>query len=299
MGTYSAPPHTHGAPPTQGYAAPPTQGYAAPPTQGYAAPQNQDYGAPMSYGYGAAPNHGYGYGPPSSSPYYPPYGGMMSPYGSPFGSPFGQGVTLSPRKMMMARMILAQDGLEQDEVVKILMMQHQDPWTMQEIAFVINIMNSKECEEGDQNCDDADQNSAKNRLEQLVAAMYGFGNRKLSVDVSYGSVPAEWQYLNKYHGIRHPLANTWFGPGYGLPGLPSHLAHTAPSSPYGVPAGPYYGVANGQAAVPGYTPGYGPPPTYGPLPTYGPPPTYGQAPAPQQPAPLQPQAGAEEPAPVT
>ena len=138
--TYSAPTHTHGAPPTQGYAAPPTQGYAAPPTQGYAAPQTQDYGAPMSYGYGAAPNHGYGYGPPSSSPYYPPYGGMMSPYGSPFGSPFGQGVTLSPRKMMMARMILAQDGLEQDEVVKILMMQHQDPWTMQEIAFVINIM---------------------------------------------------------------------------------------------------------------------------------------------------------------
>ena len=31
------------------------------------------------------------------------------------------------------------------------------------------------------------------RLSQLMAAMYGYGNRKLSVEVGYGSVPAEWQ----------------------------------------------------------------------------------------------------------
>ena len=57
---------------------------------------------------------------------------------SPFGSPFGQDVMLSPRKMMIARMILDQEDVDQNEVVRILMMQHQDPWTMREIALVIN-----------------------------------------------------------------------------------------------------------------------------------------------------------------
>ena len=32
------------------------------------------------------------------------------------------------------------------------------------------------------------------------------------VQVDFGNVPLEWEYLNQYHGVRHPLSMTAFGP---------------------------------------------------------------------------------------
>merc|ERR1712193_33388 len=68
----------------------------------------------------------------------------------------------------------------------------------------------------DQNSDDfgADEHltSSKARLE-----------RKLQVQVDFGNVPLEWEYLNQYHGVRHPLAMTAFGPKYGLAGPPAPM----------------------------------------------------------------------------
>ena len=34
----------------------------------------------------------------------------------------------------------------------------------------------------------------------------------VQVQVDFGNVPLEWEYLNQYHGVRHPLSMTAFGP---------------------------------------------------------------------------------------
>merc|ERR1711973_654096 len=76
----------------------------------------------------------------------------------------------------------------------------------------------------DQNSDDleADEqlSSSKARLEKYLQKQWQLGKRKLQVQVDFGNVPLEWEYLNQYHGVRHPLAMTAFGPKYGLPGPP-------------------------------------------------------------------------------
>merc|ERR1711962_818781 len=72
----------------------------------------------------------------------------------------------------------------------------------------------------DQNSDDlgADEylTSSKARLEKYLQKQWQLGKRKLQVQVDFGNVPLEWEYLNQYHGVRHPLAMTAFGPKYGL-----------------------------------------------------------------------------------
>merc|ERR1711973_739601 len=72
----------------------------------------------------------------------------------------------------------------------------------------------------DQNSDDlgADEQliSPKARLEKYLQKQWQLGKRKLQVQVDFGNVPLEWEYLNQYHGVRHPLAMTAFGPKYGL-----------------------------------------------------------------------------------
>merc|ERR1711928_15264 len=77
----------------------------------------------------------------------------------------------------------------------------------------------------DQNSDDleADEqlSSSKARLEKYLQKQWQLGKRKLQVQVDFGNVPLEWEYLNQYHGVRHPLAMTAFGPKYGLAGPPS------------------------------------------------------------------------------
>merc|ERR1719318_1442833 len=67
----------------------------------------------------------------------------------------------------------------------------------------------------DQNSDDlgADEylTSSKARLEKYLQKQWQLGKRKLQVQVDFGNVPLEWEYLNQYHGVRHPLAMTAFG----------------------------------------------------------------------------------------
>merc|ERR1719318_962936 len=118
----------------------------------------------------------------------------------------------------------------------------------------------------DQNSDDlgADEHltSSKARLEKYLQKQWQLGKRKLQVQVDFGNVPLEWEYLNQYHGVRHPLSMTAFGPKYGLAGPP------APMFDYGFgPTGPIGGPGYGYGR-PGYGPGYGPGaplvPGYGP-----------------------------------
>merc|ERR1719370_1832672 len=59
----------------------------------------------------------------------------------------------------------------------------------------------------DQNSDDigADEylTSSKARLEKYLQKQWQLGKRKLQVQVDFGNVPLEWEYLNQYHGVRH------------------------------------------------------------------------------------------------
>merc|ERR1719454_944919 len=65
--------------------------------------------------------------------------------------------------------------------------------------------------------------STSARLEKYLQKQWQLGKRKLQVQVDFGNVPLEWEYLNQYHGVRHPLAMTGFGPKYGLAGPPSPM----------------------------------------------------------------------------
>merc|ERR1719209_455869 len=62
--------------------------------------------------------------------------------------------------------------------------------------------------------------STSARLDKYLQKQWQLGKRKLQVQVDFGNVPLEWGYLNQYHGVRHPLAMTAFGPKYGLAGPP-------------------------------------------------------------------------------
>merc|ERR1719454_1655494 len=90
--------------------------------------------------------------------------------------------------------------------------------------------------------------STSARLEKYLQKQWQLGKRKLQVQVDSGNVPLEWEYLNQYHGVRHPLSMTAFGPKYGLAGQP------APMVDYGF--GP--GIGYGGPGAP-FAPGYGQP----------------------------------------
>merc|ERR1712034_93922 len=105
----------------------------------------------------------------------------------------------------------------------------------------------------DQNSDDigADEHltSSKVRLEKYLQKQWQLGKRKLQVQVDFGNVPLEWEYLNQYHGVRHPLSMTAFGPKYGLAGQPAPMVDYGfgPGIGYGGPGAPF-------ASGPGYIP---------------------------------------------
>merc|ERR1712240_898716 len=116
----------------------------------------------------------------------------------------------------------------------------------------------------DQNLDDlgADEHltSSKARMEKYLQKQWQLGKRKLQVQVDFGNVPLEGEYLNQYHGVRHPLAMTAFGPKYGLAGPPS------PMYDYG-----YGPVQQGRPPMPSLffgpqTPGLWQQPQFGPAP---------------------------------
>merc|ERR1712210_444121 len=120
--------------------------------------------------------------------------------------------------------------------------------------------------------------STSARLEKYLQKQWQLGKRKLQVLVDFGNVPLEWEYLNQYHGVRHPLSMTAFGPKYGLAGPPAPLFDYGfgPTGPIGGFGGPGYGYG-GPGYGPGYGPGAPPAPGYGPSQGSG----YGQ-PAQQQ-----------------
>merc|ERR1712013_731941 len=68
--------------------------------------------------------------------------------------------------------------------------------------------------------EDGHLTSTSARLEKYLQKQWQLGKRKLQVEVDFGNVPLEWEYLNQYHGVRHPLSMTAFGPKYGLAGPP-------------------------------------------------------------------------------
>merc|ERR1712029_1152388 len=162
----------------------------------------------------------------------------------------------------------------------------------------------------DQNSDDlgADEHltSSKARLEKYLQKQWQLGKRKLQVQVDFGNVPLEWEYLNQHHGIRHPLSKTAFGPKYGLGGPPAPMFDYGfgPTGPIGGFGGPGFGYGG-----PGFGPGYGP--GSPPAPGYGQPqvPVFGQqqgqpgqqqqqAQGQQQQAPATAQQPAQQPAPT-
>jgi len=135
--------------------------------------------------------------------------------------------------------------------------------------------------------------STRARLEKYLQKQWQLGKRKLQVQVDFGNVPLEWEYLNQYHGVRHPLAMTAFGPKYGLAGPPAPMFDYGfgPTGPIGGFGGPGFGYGG-----PGYGPGYGPgaPPAPGYGPSQGP--GYGQPDQQQQHYPAQGQQSPPAPA---
>merc|ERR1712112_178109 len=92
--------------------------------------------------------------------------------------------------------------------------------------------------------------STSARLEKYLQKQWQLGKRKLQVQVDFGNVPLEWEYLNQYHGVRHPLSMTAFGPKYGLAGQPAPMVDYGfgPGIGYGGPGAPFapgYGQSQG------------------------------------------------------
>jgi len=139
----------------------------------------------------------------------------------------------------------------------------------------------------------------KNKIDDYLAKQWLLGKRKLTVSVNYGNTPLEYQYLNQYHGIPHPLKGTRVGqmmmglrgprakpimpsfpsmPSFSMPSFPSMPSYPSmmynPSSMYP----PMYNPA--PTLYPNY-PGAQPQPPAG----YPRPPVYPGYPQPQSPYP--------------
>merc|ERR1719435_355043 len=162
----------------------------------------------------------------------------------------GEDVAGELRKMVIKRRML-----------EMLLRQGMDP-----------VSAMKKVEEMGKNTDDGDfkveeaLGSPKKRLENYLKSQWSLGKKKLQVQVDFGNVPLEWEFLNQYHGIQHPLAMTRFAQKYGLPGAPPPtMTYGVPMPPMGIP--PMLPIPP-PMPMPGPMPGYYPPP----MPGYYPPP---------------------------
>jgi len=100
----------------------------------------------------------------------------------------------------------------------------------------------------------------RKQIDRYLAHSYLLGRQRLSVQLNYLNTPLEYQYLNQYHGIQHPLTNTQLAQPYGLStGTPQAIEYQAPSTPvYPNPAhatgsynaAPSYAPANYPASYP-------------------------------------------------
>merc|ERR1719422_700621 len=52
------------------------------------------------------------------------------------------------------------------------------------------------------------QHSAYENVNQYIRRLDQYGKRRLTVDVDYTRVPLGYEYLEQYHGFKHPLAGT-------------------------------------------------------------------------------------------
>merc|ERR1712114_60702 len=62
----------------------------------------------------------------------------------------------------------------------------------------------------------------KYAIDDYLAKTHLLGDRRLSVSLKYLNTPPEVQYLNQYHGLKHPLSQTRIGGHGGLPYSPFH-----------------------------------------------------------------------------
>jgi len=87
--------------------------------------------------------------------------------------------------------------------------------------------------------------SKRKHIDRYLAHSYLLGRQRLSVQLNYLNTPLEYQYLNQYHGIQHPLTNTQLAQPYGLSsGVPQAFGYQAPNSP----------VTGSYNAAPSYAP---------------------------------------------
>ena len=112
--------------------------------------------------------------------------------------------------------------------------------------------------------------SKRKHIDRYLAHSYLLGRQRLSVQLNYLNTPLEYQYLNQYHGIQHPLTNTQLAQPYGLSsGTPQANGYQASNTPV------YPNPATGS---------YNPAPSYAPTnyPASYPPATYAQGQVRQQ-----------------
>jgi len=92
----------------------------------------------------------------------------------------------------------------------------------------------------------------RKHIDRYLAHSYLLGRQRLSVQLNYLNTPLEYQYLNQYHGIQHPLTNTQLAQPYGLSsGIPQAIDYQAPNTPVYPNPAPATGSYN---AAPSYAP---------------------------------------------
>jgi len=88
-----------------------------------------------------------------------------------------------------------------------------------------HMINEKRKEEGlpDLDPDDLDDDgepdhltAVKHKIDDFIAKQWKLGKRKLTVQVHYGNIPLEYQYLNQFHGFPIPIQGTALGGRVGL-----------------------------------------------------------------------------------
>jgi len=213
-----------------------------------------DYSGTAGYG-----NPGYGYGPMSTPQICLPYGGFgpVEGPGRYYGGPYG-GFSGQMRKLGRYGSLWKKSGKYGGFGEKYgfyPFSDYEDMFDQNADDYLADLYGYNHLADlyGADQEDDEHFKSASARLEKYLQRQWQLGKRKLQVQVDYGNIPLEWEFLNQYHNIHSPLFGTRFAPKYGLPEPP------APIVDHGYGAGFGHGQL-GTSLIPGYNPhlGYGP-----------------------------------------